>query len=70
MALFLHFIVALYSNRSSRNILWLTGNTKPYKEDIKALEFRYSPKKYAWYKAPKDYKKEADYDQSVRSGCL
>ena len=37
--------------------IWLTGNTKPYKDDVKALVFRYSPKKYAWYKAPKDYKK-------------
>lgn len=24
--------------------IWLTGNTKPFKDDIKALEFRYSPK--------------------------
>lgn len=45
--------------------IWLTGNTKPYKEDIKALEFRYSPKKYAWYKAPKDYKKRS----RLRSIC-
>ncbi|WMB28871.1 molecular chaperone DnaJ (plasmid) [Streptococcus didelphis] len=40
------------------SFIWLTGNTKPYKDEIKKLEFRYSPKKYAWYKAPKDYKKE------------
>jgi len=39
--------------------IWLTGNTKPYKDALKDLDFRYSPKKYAWYKAPKDYKKRS-----------
>ena len=34
-------------------------------DDIKALEFRYSPKKYARYKAPKDYKKRS----RLRSIC-
>ena len=50
--------------------IWLTGNTKPYKDDIKALEFRYSPKKYAWYKAPSDYKKRSrkNYDMDTIRG--
>ena len=29
--------------------LWLSGNTKPYKEKIKNLGFRWSKKKLAWY---------------------
>lgn len=47
--------------------IWLTGNTKPYKDDLKALAFRYSPKKYAWYKAPSDYKKRSrkHYDMNT-----
>lgn len=50
--------------------IWLTGNTKPYKDEIKRLEFRYSPKKYAWYKAPKDYKKRSrkNYDMNTIRG--
>lgn len=47
--------------------IWLTGNTKPYKDTLKDLGFRYSPKKYAWYKAPKDYKKRShkNYDMDT-----
>lgn len=47
--------------------IWITGNTKIYKNEIKALEFRYSPKKVAWYKAPKDYKKRSykNYDMDT-----
>lgn len=41
------------------SFIWLTGNTKPYKDKFKELGFRYSPKKYAWYKAPKNYKKRS-----------
>ena len=50
--------------------IWLTGNTKPYKNEIKALKFRYSPKKYAWYKAPSDYKKRSrkNYDMNTIRG--
>lgn len=36
--------------------IWLTGNTKPYKEVLKELKFRYSGKKKAWYKAPENYR--------------
>ena len=39
------------------SFIWLTGNTKPYKDELKAMSFRYSAKKVAWYKAPEDYKK-------------
>ena len=50
--------------------IWLTGNTKPYKNEIKALKFRYSPKKYARYKAPSYYKKRSkkNYDMNTIRG--
>lgn len=52
------------------SFIWLTGNTKPYREEIKELKFRYSPKKYAWYKAPNDYKKRSrkNYDMETIRG--
>jgi len=44
--------------------IWLSGNTKPYKEKLKAMRFRWSQNKTAWYLAPEDYKKRSrkDYD--------
>ena len=52
------------------SFIWITGNTKNYKDEIKALEFRYSPKKYAWYKAPSNYKKRSrkNYDMNTIRG--
>lgn len=52
------------------SFIWLTGNTKPYKEEIKELTFKYSAKKYAWYKAPSDYKKRSrkHYDMDTIRG--
>lgn len=49
------------------SFVWLSGNTKEYKEEIKSLGFRYSPKKYSWYKAPDDYKKRSrkNYDMNT-----
>ena len=29
--------------------VWVTGNTKPVKEALKGLGFRWSPRKTAWY---------------------
>lgn len=50
--------------------IWLTGNTKPYKDVIKDLDFCYSPKKVAWYKAPSDYRKRSrkNYDMDTIRG--
>ena len=43
---------------------WVTGNTKPYKEQLKALRFQWHSKKIAWYLKPEDYTKRShkDYD--------
>jgi curved DNA-binding protein CbpA len=39
--------------------VWLTGNTRPYKDRLKALNFKWHMKKSAWYLAPEDYRKRS-----------
>ena len=36
--------------------VWVTGNTKPYKEKLKELKFQWHNKKTAWYLKPDDYR--------------
>ncbi len=38
--------------------VWVTGNTKPYKEQLKALKFQWHSKKIAWYLKPEDYRRK------------
>ena len=35
--------------------IWVSGNTYPVKEELKALGFRYSKNKKSWYIAPAEY---------------
>lgn len=43
------------------NWIWISGNTKPIKEQLKQLQFRFSGSKIAWYwKSYKFYKKSAE----------
>jgi len=44
--------------------VWVTGDTKPHKEKLKALKFHWHSKKKAWYLKPEDYRKRSrkDYD--------
>ena len=44
--------------------VWVTGNTKPYKDILKGLKFQWHSKKIAWYLKPDDYRKRSrkDYD--------
>jgi len=39
--------------------LWLTGNTKEYRDDLKKLSFRWSSNKGAWYFHRDGYKKRS-----------
>ncbi len=39
--------------------LWVSGNTKPYKEELKALNMKWSNNKKSWYLAPDGYKKRS-----------
>jgi hypothetical protein len=49
------------------NWIWLSGNTRNYKEDLKQIGFFYAPRKAMWYWRPEDYKsantkpKDMDY---------
>lgn len=36
--------------------VWLSGNTKPHKEAIKAAGYKWASKKMQWYFRPEDYK--------------
>ena len=45
--------------------VWVTGNTRPYKERLKALNFRWHNKKTAWYLKPEDYKKRSRRDYGL-----
>lgn len=45
--------------------LWLTGNTKAYKEEIKALSFRWSSNKSAWYFHRDGYKKRSRHSLTL-----
>ena len=45
--------------------LWLSGNTKPYKNEIKELGFKWSKNKSSWYLAPDDYRKRSRKDYSM-----
>ena len=40
--------------------IWLTGNTKEYKEQIKELKFKWASNKCAWYYHTGSYKKRSN----------
>ncbi|MCL2693629.1 MAG: DnaJ domain-containing protein [Oscillospiraceae bacterium] len=44
--------------------VWVTGDTRPNKDRLKALNFKWHSKKSAWYLKPEDYRKRSrkDYD--------
>lgn len=39
--------------------VWLSGNTKPHKEEIKAFGYFWASKKKQWYFRPSDYKSKS-----------
>jgi len=44
------------------SFLWLSGNTKVYKDEIKALGFKWSKNKCSWYLSPPGYRKISKRD--------
>jgi len=44
--------------------VWVTGNTKQYREQLKELRFKWHSKKIAWYLKPEDYKRQSHRDYS------
>jgi curved DNA-binding protein CbpA len=47
--------------------VWVSGETKPHRDQLKALRFQWHSKKSAWYLAPEDYRKRSrkDYDMDA-----
>lgn len=45
--------------------IWVSGNTKPYKDQFKELGFKWHSKKVCWYKAPADYRKKSKAQYSM-----
>ena len=39
------------------SFIWVTGDTRPHKESLKQLGFKWHSKKNCWYKAPEGYKR-------------
>ena len=46
--------------------LWITGNTYPARDQLKALGFRYSSKKQAWYFHSEPYRKRSRGEKSMQ----
>ena len=47
--------------------IWVSGNTKPHKDAIKELGFRWHTKKKVWYKAPDGYRKKSRKTYSMET---
>jgi hypothetical protein len=49
------------------SFIWINGNTKPYKEELKKLKFKWSNNKSAWYMSPENYRKHGkkNYDMNT-----
>ena len=45
--------------------VWVTGNTKDYKDKLKDLKFQWHSKKIAWYLKPEDYRKKSRKDYEL-----
>ena len=45
--------------------IWLSGNTRAHKDNIKALGFTWHSTKKMWYKAPEDYRKRSKKKYSI-----
>lgn len=48
--------------------VWVTGETKQYKEELKAAGFKWAPKKKCWYFKPADAKRSRSFgDYSMQA---
>lgn len=45
--------------------IWLSGNTREHKDEIKAMGFKWHSKKKMWYKAPDDYRRRGKKQYSI-----
>lgn len=47
------------------SFIWVSGNTKPYKEQLKELGFKWHSKKLCWYKSPEGYRRSGKKQYSM-----
>ena len=47
------------------SFIWVSGETKPYKDTIKEMGFRWSQNKQSWYLAPEGYKRRNHRNYSM-----
>lgn len=45
--------------------IWVSGDTKPHKDSLKAMGFRWRSKKKMWYKSPEGYKRYGKKEYSI-----
>ena len=45
--------------------VWVSGETKPHKEILKMLKFRWHSKKLCWYLSPEDYERRSRRDYEM-----
>lgn len=45
--------------------IWVSGDTKPHKDQLKDMKFRWHSKKFCWYLAPEDYRKRSRKQYSM-----
>ncbi|GHU80029.1 molecular chaperone DnaJ [Clostridia bacterium] len=49
------------------SFIWISGNTKPYKDNLKEMGFKWSQNKTSWYLAPATYKKRSRQTYTLES---
>lgn len=47
------------------NWLWVGGNTREHKDELKVMGMRWASKKHRWYKAPKEWKRRNHHELSM-----
>lgn len=47
------------------SFIWLSGKTKPYKEELKEMGFKWSHNKKMWYKSPDGYKRRGKKNYEI-----
>jgi hypothetical protein len=49
------------------NWIWVSGNTYPFKNELKQIGFYFAPKKIMWYYRPSDYKSTNRKPKTIES---
>lgn len=47
------------------SFVWVSGNTKPHKEELKKLGFKWHSKKFCWYLSPQGYHRKGKKQYSM-----